>query len=128
LILFLSSTCFRKFRTTIFVALFVYWNDYCWTPSLYKRVNKYWYGSEMLGFKEYKCIEEVNTLACKNTFVWINKTNAFSLGKCCSYPHYSYSYVRCLNYLLKIINMPDTRYLKTCFNFLLDTNTDLHFI
>ena len=86
------------------------------------------HGSEIWGYQELPCIESVHRHACKRYVCVGEKTsNITSLGDCGRYPIVITSQIRCIKYWLKIIGMPDTRYVKKCYNFLLNTNINLFF-
>ena len=77
------------------------------------------YGSEIWGFKHFECIERVQYLACKR-FLNVSKytPNVMALGECGRYPIYRNSIIRCIQYWIKLIQMPEWRYPRKAYNML----------
>ena len=86
------------------------------------------YGSEIWGFKSRDVSESVLNYACKRFLcVSRNSTNAAVLGDCGRYPLVVESAKRSLKYWLKILKMPDERYVKKCYAMLLNMPNNSYF-
>ena len=74
------------------------------------------YGSEIWGFKRREWIELVHRYACKRYMcVGLRASNAAVLGDCGRYPLWIESARRCVKYWIKILAMPDSRFVKKCY-------------
>ena len=74
------------------------------------------YGSEIWGFKRRESIELVHRYACKRYMcVGLRASNAAVLGDCGRYPLWIESARRCVKYWIKILAMPDSRFVKKCY-------------
>lgn len=77
------------------------------------------YGSEIWGLENIDSIEKVHTYACKRFLnIPLNSINNVVLGDCGRYPMYIASSKRCIKYWLKILEMPEDRYVKKCYKML----------
>ena len=77
------------------------------------------YGSEIWGFKQYDILEQVHYYACKRFMcVGIKSCNSAVVGDCGRYPLYIETMKRCIKYWIRILKMPDSRLVKTCYNML----------
>ncbi|MEW8548219.1 MAG: reverse transcriptase family protein [Candidatus Thiodiazotropha sp.] len=77
------------------------------------------YGSEIWGCLKRESVELVHRYACKRYMcVSLKACNAAVLGDCGRFPLWIESNKRCIKYWLKILNMPDTRYVKKCYTML----------
>ena len=75
------------------------------------------YGSEIWGFKKYDILEQIQHYACKRYMcVGIKSCNAAVLGDCGRFPLYIETAKRCLKYWIRILKMPEHRYVKKCYN------------
>ena len=71
------------------------------------------YGTEIWGTDYQQAVERVHYYACKRYMcVRLNSINDVVLGECGRFPMYIVANKRCLNYRLKIMRMPDDRYVK----------------
>jgi hypothetical protein len=77
------------------------------------------YGSEIWGYEQYKSIEKVQINYCKKV-LGVPKTtsNEAALGECGRYPLMLHSVIKCIKYWLKLLNMPESRYPKACYQML----------
>ena len=73
------------------------------------------YGAEIWGVQQYECIERVQYYLCKG-FMNLNlkASNYTVLGECGRYPLYIETTKRSIKYWLKIIHVPEHRYVKLC--------------
>ena len=72
------------------------------------------YGSEILDFTKREPIEVVHRYACKRYMcVGLRACNAAVLGDCGRFPIWIESTKRCIKYWMKILNMPDSRCVKS---------------
>lgn len=71
------------------------------------------YGSEVIGFKRYECIEKVQYKACKQ-FLGVSQrtTNNAVLGECGRYPIFTLQIIRCIKYWLRLLSMDNSRFPK----------------
>ena len=77
------------------------------------------YGAEIWGFDEYQCLERIQFLACRSFLgVSCNAPNVSVLGECGRVPIFFHTARRCVKYWCKLLNMPDHRYPKKCYNML----------
>ena len=77
------------------------------------------YGSEIWGFTKRESVELVQRYACKRYMcVGLRACNAAVLGDCGRFPIWIESAKRCIKYWIKILSMPDTRYVKKCYSML----------
>ena len=77
------------------------------------------YGSEIWGLKYMSCIENIQLYACKRLLgVNLWSCNDAILGDLGRFPMYIFSVKRCLSYWLRLLKLPDTRYVKLCYNML----------
>ena len=75
------------------------------------------YGCEIWGTNVVSCTENVQNYACKRFLnVKIYACNNSVLGDVGRYPMYIYAYKRVVKYWIRILNMPNTRYVKLCYN------------
>jgi len=78
------------------------------------------YGAELWGIEKYPDLERVQYYACKRFMCAKQKAPNFAvIGDCSRYPMYIESYKRGIKYWLKITRLPDTRYVKKCYNMML---------
>ena len=74
------------------------------------------YGSEIWGYTQYKALEDVHIQFCKKVLgLPKHASNKAALGECGRHPVVIFNYKRCINYWLKILEMPSTRYVKNCY-------------
>ena len=74
------------------------------------------YGSEIWGYEKRESIELVQRYACKRYMcVSLRACNAAVLGDCGRVPMWIESSKRCIKYWIKILSIPDTRYVKKCY-------------
>ena len=74
------------------------------------------YGAEILGIEYQHAVEKVHYYACKHYMcVRLNSSNDAILGECGRFPLYIQYYKRCINFWLKILRMPEDRYVKKCY-------------
>ena len=86
------------------------------------------YGSEIWGFKCHKSSELVLSYACKRFLcVSTNATNAAVLGDCGRYPLSIEAAKRCVKYWLKIMKLPEERYVKKCYLMLINMSGNYYF-
>ena len=77
------------------------------------------YGCELWGIEYIEQIEKVHIYACKRFLnAPLKSCNAAIMGDCERYPMYITAFKRCVRYWLRIIALPDTRYVKMCYNML----------
>ena len=77
------------------------------------------YGSEVWGFREYKCIEQVQIKFCKRLLgVCSSTSNAAVVGECGRFPIFLTYYVKCIKYWLKLLKMHDSRFPRAVYNML----------
>ena len=77
------------------------------------------YGSEIWGLKPINCIEKLQTYACKRLLnVNDQCCNDAILGDLGRFLLHIYSVKRCLSYWIRILSLPETRYIKLCYNML----------
>ena len=73
-------------------------------------------GFEIWGYEKRESIELVQRYACKRYMcVTLRACNAAVLGDCGRVPMWIESTKRCIKYWIKILSMPDTRYVKKCY-------------
>ncbi len=83
------------------------------------------YGSEMWGFQSFDAIEKVQLFACKKFLgVKINTPSNMVYGECGRFPIHIFSQIKIIKYWLRLLNMPNHRYPKKCYNMMVlyDTN------
>ena len=82
------------------------------------------YGAEIWGVRQYECIERVQYYLCKR-FMNVNlKASYYAvLGECGRYPLYIETTKRSIKYWLKVIHMPEHRYVKLCYKMLFHFDT-----
>ena len=69
--------------------------------------------------KKHDCLERVHRYACKRFLnVSFKVSNSFALGQCGRFPLHIQTHIRVLKYWLKIIHLPDHRYVKKAYNML----------
>ncbi len=74
------------------------------------------YGSEVWGYKYYKVIEDVQTYFCKILLGLPKQTsNNAVMGDCGRFLLAEKYHKRCLKYWFKILEMPNSRYVKSCY-------------
>lgn len=74
------------------------------------------YGAEVWGHEYFKVLEDVQIQFCKTTLGLPKQgSNNAALGECGRSALAQHSYVRCIKYWLKILEMPNTRYVKCCY-------------
>jgi hypothetical protein len=79
-----------------------------------------------VGFKTRDCIEQIQRYACKRYACLNEKTpNSVTLGDCGRYPLFINAQIRCLKFWLKLLKMPDSRYVRKCYDYLVDTKVHL---
>jgi len=77
------------------------------------------YGSEIWGFQQYHDIEKIQVKICKMVLgVGRDVKNNICLGDCGRYPIFVDTVTRVIKYWLKILDMPDHRYPRQCYNML----------
>lgn len=77
------------------------------------------YGSEIWGFNRRDSAEVILHYACKRFLcVKTNSTNAVVLADCNRYPLFVETAIRCIKYWLKVLKMPNDRYVKKCYSML----------
>jgi len=77
------------------------------------------YGAEVWGTKKFKDIESIQIYFCKKMIGLPQQTtNNAVMGECGQYPVYIECVKKCIKYWLKILRMPDTRYVKCCYGML----------
>lgn len=77
------------------------------------------YGAEVWGTQQYKAIEDIQTFYCKKILgLPTHTSNLATLGDCGRFPIHVHCAKKCIKYWLKILNMPNTRYVKCCYNML----------
>ena len=77
------------------------------------------YGAEIWGVRQYECIERVQYYLCKRFMnVNLKASNYAVLGECGRYPLYIETTKRSIKYWLKVIHMPEHRYVKLCYKML----------
>ena len=89
------------------------------------------YGSELWGYENRVCIEQIHTYACKRYASAPLKTcNSAIMGDCGRFPLYIYSSKKCVKYWLRILHLPDHRYVRKCYNMLrlLDSNGKVNWV
>ena len=75
------------------------------------------YGCELWGNSIMKCIENIHISACKRFLkVYKNACNDSVLGDLGRFPMYIVSQKRVIKYWLRIVSLPDERYVKKCYN------------
>ena len=78
------------------------------------------YGCEIWGLDNFKDIEILQMFACKRFLGAKSATsNHVVRGECGRFPMYIFTYKRALSYWCKLCNMPNTRFVKKCYNLLL---------
>jgi len=85
------------------------------------------YGAEQWGFQTRTGIERIQKYACKR-YMCLNEKkppDAVVLGDSGRFPLTTKSFIRCLKYWLKILKMPESRYVRKCYKYLLNTKTKL---
>ena len=77
------------------------------------------YGVEMWGFEYKNCIEQVHHQFCKE-FLGVNQSvnNAVALGECGRLPIAVSYHIKFIKYWLRLIEMDNNRYPKSCYNML----------
>ena len=74
------------------------------------------YGSEIWGLQRHECIERVHTYACKRFLSVPQFTcNVPVMGDCRRFPLHIYACKRAVRYWIRIINMPNHRYVYKCY-------------
>ena len=74
------------------------------------------YGAELWGLSDMHDVERVHVYACKRFMsAPVRACTAAVLGDCERYPMYVNAAKRCIQYWLRIMNMPDHRYVKQCY-------------
>lgn len=77
------------------------------------------YGCEIWGLEYIEQIERVHVYACKRFLnAPLKSCNAAIMGDCGRYPMFILAYKRCLKYWIRILAMPDNRYVKKCYEML----------
>ena len=77
------------------------------------------YGAELWGTKMYDSLEYVHRYACKRFLNVDSKVcNSFALGDCGRFPLHIQTQKRVLKYWLKLLHLPDHRYVKKAYNML----------
>ena len=77
------------------------------------------YGSEIWGHEQYETLERIQYMACRSFLgVSSNSPNVSVLGECGRYPIYLYTAKRCVKYWAKLLNMPNNRYPRKCYDML----------
>ena len=77
------------------------------------------YGCELWGLEQMEQIERVQIYACKRFLnASLKSCNAAVMGDCGRYPIYITTFKRCIKFWLRIIALPDDRYVKMCYNML----------
>ena len=75
------------------------------------------YGSELWGLNHYEAVERVHTYACKRYMLApIHAPNLTIYGDCGRFPMYIYTAKKVIKYWLRILDMPEYRYVKKCYN------------
>jgi len=74
------------------------------------------YGAEIWGTQVHKSLEDVQTTFCKRTLGLPKQaTNLACVAECGRYPLFVSTYIKCIKYWLKILQLPDHRYVKACY-------------
>lgn len=74
------------------------------------------YGAEIWGYKQYSAIENLQIRFCKNILgLPAHASNNAALGECGRLPLAVLYFKKCIKYWLKILRMPNTRYVKCCY-------------
>ena len=77
------------------------------------------YGAELWGLYDMHDVERLHLYACKRFMsAPVRACTAVVLGDCERYPMYVNAAKRCIQYWLKIIHMPNYRYVKQCYSML----------
>ena len=77
------------------------------------------YGSKLWGVKHFDCIERVHYYLCKRYVnVGIKASNLGVIGDCGRFPMSIETRKRAIKYWLKILKLPDEKYVKKCYNML----------
>ena len=76
------------------------------------------YGSELWGTGNYDCLERIQYYICKR-LLCVNQrsSNCAVMAECGRFPLYIETNKRSLNYWLKILSIPNQRYVKKCYYF-----------
>ena len=83
------------------------------------------YGAEGWGLETFTELERVQHYACKRFMCVNQKTcNLVAVGDCERFPLYIETIKRCVKYWLKILKMPNIRYVKKCY--LMMISDDIH--
>ena len=106
--------------------LFKSFNDFSFQPeSMFFKVfdakvcSILLYGSEIWGLKYMHCIENIQRYACKRFLnVGLGSCNDSILGDMGRFPIYILSVKRCISYWLRLLKLPNNRYVKLCYNML----------
>ena len=74
------------------------------------------YNAGVWGVRQYECIERAQYYLCKRVMnISLNASNYAVFGECGRYPLYIKNPKRSVKYWLKIIHMPDHKYVKICY-------------
>ena len=77
------------------------------------------YGAEIWGYEYCKEIEKVQTMFCKQYIgVRQNTSDSLVLGECGRYPLAIVYVTQCIKYWTKLVQMPNYRYPRQCYNML----------
>lgn len=78
------------------------------------------YGSELWGMFDIHAIENIQTYACKRFLhTSLRSCNAAILGDLGRFPIKILAMKRCISYWLRILKLPEDRYVKLCYNMLM---------
>ena len=89
------------------------------------------YGSELWGYAEIETVEIVHRYACKRFLCVGQKScNAAVLAECGRIPVFVDSQVRCVKFWLRLLELPEHRYVKKCYLMLkhVDNNNKLNWV
>ena len=77
------------------------------------------YGTELWGITNHSCTEQVQMYACKRVLgANQNACNDAILADLGRFPMFIYSARRSIKFWLRILSLPNDRYLKLCYNML----------
>ena len=83
-----------------------------------------YYGCELWGIDNYLELERAQYYACKRFMCVKQKASNYAvLGDCARYPMYIQSHKRCIKYWLKILKMPKSRFVRKCYDMMLDDDS-----
>ena len=82
------------------------------------------YGSDIWGFEYSKQIEKIHSQFCKRYIgLHQNAADFFALSECGRYPLAVTYMTQCIKYWVRLVQMPNHRYPKQCYNMLQEKST-----